>query len=182
MANPQQVDIEGLSWPPPEPRAPAFETVEINGEATRIVTRRAPDGGTIIVGQSLEPEFAALRSLLLVLGGGALLGLLLSLAGAWFLSGRALVPIQQAFRRQQEFIADASHELRTPLTVLRSATDLLNQRRDEPLAANGELFDDTRAEIARMERIAADLLTLARSDQGEVELLVAPIELADIGD
>ena len=105
--------------------------------------------------------------------------MLLSLGGAWFLSGRALVPIQPAFSRQQEFVADASHELRTPLTVLRSATDLLNQHRDEPLDANGELFDDMRAEIARMERLAADLLTLARSDRGELELMPAPIELGE---
>jgi signal transduction histidine kinase len=90
------------------------------------------------------------------------------------------VPIQQAFRRQQEFVADASHELRTPLTVLHSATDLLNRHRDEPLSANGELFNDVRAEIARMERLTMDLLTLARSDQGGLELMTAPLELADL--
>jgi signal transduction histidine kinase len=107
-------------------------------------------------------------------------GLLVSLAAAWFLSGRALIPIQQAFQRQQEFVADASHELRTPLTVLRSATDLMNAHRDEPLERNGELFDDVRAEIARMERLAQDLLTLARSDASGVELMTAPVEMADV--
>src|SRR6266566_2252787 len=103
-----------------------------------------------------------------------------SAAVAWFLSNRALIPIQQAFQRQHEFVADASHELRTPLTVLRSATDLLNQHRDEPIEREGELFDDVRAEIARMERLAQDLLTLARSDAGGLELMTAPIDLADI--
>jgi signal transduction histidine kinase len=106
--------------------------------------------------------------------------LLLSVAAAWFLSGRALIPIQQAFQRQQEFVADASHELRTPLTVLRSATDVLNSHRDERLNDNGELFDDVRAEIIRMERLAQDLLTLARSDTGGLELMTAPLELADV--
>src|SRR5262249_29547696 len=91
--------------------------------------------------------------------------------------GRALIPIQQAFRRQQEFVDDASHELRTPLTVLQSATDLLNQHRTEPIEANGELLDDIRSEIGRLERLAGDLLTLARSDQGELELMVAPVDL-----
>src|SRR6185503_777079 len=94
--------------------------------------------------------------------------------------GRARVPIQQAFQRQQEFVADASHELRTPLTVLRSATDLMNQQRDHPLERNGELFDDVRAEIVRMERLAQDLLTLARSDAGGLELMTAPVEMADV--
>jgi signal transduction histidine kinase len=76
-----------------------------------------------------SPE--ALRRLLFVLLGGGVAGLLLSLLGGWFLAGRALVPIQTAFTRQQQFVADASHELRTPLTVLRSATDLLAGHAEE---------------------------------------------------
>ena len=180
LANPQQVDVADLSWLPPGPRQATISTTTLNDEPTRVVARRAPDGGTILVGESLAPTQAALQSLLLVelFGGG--LGLLLSFAGAWFLSGRALVPIQQAFSRQQEFVADASHELRTPLTVLRSATDVLDRHRAEPLAENGELFDDVRAEIARMERLASDLLTLARSDTGELELMTAPLDLAEL--
>ncbi|HEY3058362.1 MAG TPA: ATP-binding protein [Chloroflexota bacterium] len=180
VLNPQQVAIDGIEWPSPEGRLAVLETIVLDGEPTRVFARRLPDGGTLFVGQSLQPEQAAMHSLLLVLLGGGALGLLLSFGGAWILSGRALVPIHAAFRRQQEFVADASHELRTPLTVLRSATDLLNQRRDEPLDTNGELFDDTRAEIARMERLAADLLTLARSDTGELELMTAPIELGEV--
>jgi len=142
--------------------------------------RRGPfgvEGAVLVVGQSLAPEQRALDLLLLILGVGGLIGLGLSFAGAWFLAGRALVPIQQAFRRQQEFVADASHELRTPLTVLRSATDLLAQHRDQPLSANGELFDDVRAEIGRLQRLTQDLLTLARSDRGQLELAVAPLDL-----
>jgi len=146
----------------------------------RVVLRRMPDGGLLVAGESLQPELTALHTLLLVLVGGGGLGLLLSLAAAWFLSGRALIPIQQAFQRQQEFVADASHELRTPLTVLRSATDLMNAHREQPLERNGELFDDVRAEIARMERLAQDLLTLARSDASGLELMTAPLEMADI--
>jgi signal transduction histidine kinase len=180
VLNPQNVDMQGVTWPVPEGRVSAIDTITLNGDATRVLARRMPDGGTLYVGESLAPEQTALHSLLLVLLGGGALGLLLSFGGAWILSGRALIPIHAAFQRQQEFVADASHELRTPLTVLRSATDMLDQHRHEPLAANGELFDDTRAEIARMERLAADLLTLARSDTGELELMTAPIELGEV--
>jgi signal transduction histidine kinase len=159
----------------------AFATIQLgDGDMARVVLRRMPDGGLLVTGQSLQAEQTALHSLVLVLVGGGGLGLLLSLAAAWFLSGRALIPIHQAFQRQQEFVADASHELRTPLTVLRSATDLLNRHRDQPIEREGELFDDVRAEIARMERLAQDLLTLARSDAGGLELMTAPLELADI--
>jgi len=179
LADPQQVTISDLPWP--QTREPTFATIQLgDGDQARVVLRRTPDGGMLVVGQSLAPEETALRTLVLVLVGGGGLGLLLSLGAAWFLSGRALVPIQQAFQRQQEFVADASHELRTPLTVLRSATDLLDQHRDEPLEHNGELFDDVRGEIARMERLAQDLLTLARSDTGGLELMTAPLDVADI--
>jgi two-component system, OmpR family, sensor histidine kinase CiaH len=180
VLNPQQVDYSSVVWPTPAERQAVIETIVIDGAPTRVVARSQPDGGVVYVGQSLEPENAALHSLLLVLLSGGGLGLLMSFAGAWILSGRALVPIQLAFGRQQEFVADASHELRTPLTVLRSATDLLNQQRGKPLESNGELFDDMRAEIARMERLAADLLTLARSDRGELELMVAPLDLSEL--
>jgi two-component system, OmpR family, sensor histidine kinase CiaH len=183
LANPQGVDAAGVAFPTPAAgdRGRAYATVALDDELARVHARPLRAGGasrtTLIVGRSLESEQAALRSLLLVLGGGGAAGLLLSLAGAWFLAGRALGPIQLAFRRQQAFVADAAHELRTPLTVLRSATDLLDRHRDEVLAANGDLLDDARHEVARLERLAADLLTLARSDRGELQLAVAPLDV-----
>lgn len=184
QANPQQVDPASIPPALLHVSAPRFVTATIAGDATRLFARpdrdQSPAGAVLIVGQSLAPEQRALnRALLgLLLGGG--LGLVLSLVGAWFLSGRALVPIETAFRRQQDFIADASHELRTPLTVLGSATDLLEQHRDEPLGANGELFDDVRQEIARLQRLVSDLLTLARSDLNELGLAVAPLDLTPL--
>jgi signal transduction histidine kinase len=180
VANPQQVQVDGIVWPTAADHGQSFATLRINNDATRVLALRTPDGGTLIVGESLAPEAAAMQSLLMVLiaGGGA--GLLLSLVGASFLSARALVPIQQAFRRQQEFVADASHELRTPLTVLRSATDLLDHYRDDRLAEHAELLDDVRAEIARMQRLTQDLLTLARSDNGELELMTAPVNIGTL--
>jgi signal transduction histidine kinase len=178
-SNPQQVQLDGIVWPVAQPHG-TLTTLTINGDPTRIYATRAPDGGTLISGESLQPEQTAIHTLLIVLIVGGGLGLLLSVCGAWFLSGRALVPIQTAFRRQQEFVADASHELRTPLTVIKSATDLLNQHRRELIGDHGDLLDDVRAEIARMEHLAQDLLTLARSDRGELQLMTAPMNLASL--
>jgi two-component system, OmpR family, sensor histidine kinase CiaH len=178
-ANPQQVSASDL--PRPDTTQPTFATIQLSdGDQARVLLRRMPDGGMLVTGTSLDAAESALHTLLLVLIVGGGLGMVLSLAAAWFLSGRALVPIQSAFQQQQEFIADASHELRTPLTVLRSATELLNTHRDEPLEQNGELFDDVRGEIARMERLAMDLLTLARSDAGGLELMTAPVDIRSV--
>jgi signal transduction histidine kinase len=180
LDNPQRIGVNGADIPAPSGRAPTLATIQVGDDPVRVLVRPAPDGDRVVVGQSLEPEQNALRSLLFILLAGGGLGLLLALAGAWFLAGRALVPIQQAFQRQQEFVADASHELRTPLTVLQSSAELLNQHRAEPLDQNGELFDDIRQEIDRMVRLTSDLLTLARSDRGELELMVAPLGLVSL--
>ncbi len=184
IANPQSVDVSALSLNLAANVNNTFKTVTLGSDHIRVYTRRTDLRGIaspiLLVGESLVPEEEALRGViqvLLLVGGG---GVVLTIAGAWFLSGRALVPIQAAFRRQQEFVADASHELRTPLTVLRSAHDLLDRHRSEPLEKNRALLDDIRSEIGRMERLTDDLLTLARSDQGTLYLEVGEVDLGSI--
>jgi two-component system sensor histidine kinase CiaH len=181
LANPQEVDVTSF---PPEPveRATArFATMDLPTGTVRIYIHGFPQPGSesamLVVGQSLAPEREAEQRLLviLLLGGG--IGLVLSFVGAAFLADRALVPIQAAFHRQQEFVADASHELRTPLTILHAAMDLLDQRSDQPLRSNNDVFDEARQEITRMERLTRDLLELARSDRAELPLALGRVDL-----
>src|SRR5262249_45327073 len=182
LANPQHAGIDALSPNLYPAHGPVHASVTLaDDEPVRLYLTALPprqEGPVALaVGQSMAADYDTLRRPCLGLLAPGLVGLLLSFAGAWFLAGRALVPIEEAFRRQQEFVADASHELRTPLTILRSAADLLNQHRAEPLAANGELFDDMREEIARLERQAADLLTLARADLRELGLAMGEVDV-----
>ena len=74
---------------------------------------------------------------------------------------------EDAYEAQQRFIAAASHELRAPLTVVLANLELLQRgvRRmsdDERTQA----VDEAHAEAARMARLVADLLSLARADAG----------------
>lgn len=181
VANPQGVGLDTLPWTFNRPQPPSYRSILLNGEHLRLFLRLVAIPGFaqyyLVVGQSIQPQIDLLQRLLLVILGGGVVGLVLSVFGAWFLAGRALVPIEEAFSRQQEFVADASHELRTPLTVLRATTDVLNHHRNEPLEANQELFDDFCQEIARLERLATDLLTLARSDLGEFDLAVGDVDI-----
>ena len=178
IANPQQVDLQALPAGLLTTQSPAFATSGIGGDAIRLygqhVVEPSGDWVTLVVGQSLAPEYAAAQQLLWTLGVCGAVGVLFSLAGAWFLAGRALVPIKRAFQRQQEFVADASHELRTPLTIIHSAADLLA---NEPGNPNLGLVFEIREEIGRMERLTRDLLMLARSDRGELTLALGRIEL-----
>ena len=80
-----------------------------------------------------------------------------------------LARLESALERERGFVADASHELRTPLALLTTELELaLRMPRSE-----AELVDAVRsaaAEADRLSRLADDLLTLARSDRGQLIL------------
>jgi len=90
-----------------------------------------------------------------------------------------LEDLEGAFRRIKQFSGDASHELRTPLTILRGETEVALRWAKDPeefrktLASNME-------EINRMGRIIEDLLTLAKSESGELPLVLTQFSFCDL--
>src|SRR5215212_1520136 len=72
-----------------------------------------------------------------------------------------LARLENSFKEQQRFIADASHELRTPLAVLRGETEvaLSKTRTIEEYQQSLSLIQD---EAERLSRIVEDLFILAR--------------------
>ena len=121
-----------------------------------------------------------MQVLLLVLVGGGLLAVALSLAGGALYAQRALVPIRESLRRQREFAADASHELRTPLAVVRGNLEHLQRHPDQTVATLHESIDDAQATVDHMTDLVESLLLLARADSGVVELERVPVDLADV--
>lgn len=75
--------------------------------------------------------------------------------------------LESAFTAQERFIADASHELRTPLTIVKGHLQVLD-RQDSPdpvfVKQEHALVID---ELDRMNRLVADLLTLARATRND---------------
>ena len=71
--------------------------------------------------------------------------------------------LEQAFVREQQFVADASHELRTPLALLKTEIDLALE---QPMSA-ADLIAALRSageETDRLIRLTENLLQLARSE------------------
>jgi two-component system OmpR family sensor kinase len=73
--------------------------------------------------------------------------------------------LDDAFSRQRQFVSDASHELRTPLTAIRGQLEVL-ARGERPAAEEVRRVEGVvMTEMARVERLLDDLLTLARLDE-----------------
>ncbi|RIH62492.1 sensor histidine kinase [Streptomyces sp. SHP22-7] len=76
-------------------------------------------------------------------------------------TNETLAALETSVERQRRFVADASHELRSPIASLRTQLEVA--------AAHPELLDLDGAveDTVRLQRLAADLLLLARLDAGE---------------
>ena len=87
--------------------------------------------------------------------------------------------LDEAFRRQRQFTADASHELRTPLTAIKGQTEVALQRDRDPQDYR-EVLGAVNNEVDRMIRLVGSLLTLARADSGQVPIARERIDLAEL--
>jgi two-component system OmpR family sensor kinase len=78
-------------------------------------------------------------------------------------SERRLRDSEQRLRR---FVADASHELRTPIAAISAYAELFGRGASEQKADLERLMGGIQTETTRMEHLVADLLLLARLDEG----------------
>ncbi len=73
--------------------------------------------------------------------------------------------LRESFESERRFLDDASHELRTPIAVARGELDLLRpQVADQPDLVTA--VESSIEELDRLDRLAADLLLLARARSG----------------
>jgi signal transduction histidine kinase len=204
----QQVDLPGPGQPPAPDGLPLIAGIEaVVGGADRDIRTATIDAADTDVPVRVLTEEVAIRgqpfylqvvgdrttevrtlaTLVIVLVLGGIVALVVAVAAGYGYASRALVPIRQslvaqrdALRRQREFAADASHELRTPLTVIRASVDDLERHRDEPVASVGDALIDIREEVDHLAGMVDDLLLLARSDSGAIELERVPVDLGDV--
>ena len=79
----------------------------------------------------------------------------------------ALDRLEQGFRIQRDFTADAAHELRTPLSILRTRLDLLEDKK---------MRQALQRDVEGMAHIISQLLDIAELDA----FVVDPLEKADL--
>ncbi|MBE6907346.1 MAG: two-component sensor histidine kinase [Ruminococcaceae bacterium] len=150
----------------------------LSGLGLRYLRADTPEG-TKIAFADLSNERSAMASLLLTSLLVGFAGLAAFFLISLFLAGWALRPVEQAWTRQRQFVADASHELKTPLTVILANTEILVSHKTDPIEQQMKWVEYIRAEADRMKKLVEDMLFLAKSDAARAPLQRIPVNFSD---
>ena len=107
------------------------------------------------------------RNVLFILFGVCLLSLLLLFGLSTLFASRTVRPVQEAFERQKNFVADASHELKTPLAIINANLSVLEENGAESVDSQKQWISAMRVQITRMSGLISDMLTLAKLDHDQ---------------
>lgn len=95
-----------------------------------------------------------------------------------------LARLENGFKRERQFTADASHELRTPLTAMQAILSVVGEG-ERSVTEYHQALDDLADETNRMRGLVEDLLSLARGEEGlalHPERLDLSALLSDVAD
>lgn len=90
-----------------------------------------------------------------------------------------LARLESAVDQIKQFTADASHELRNPLSFIRTIAEVA--LRNQPVDYESRrAFEQIVEECAKAGHLLGDMLTLARADAGNTNLVFEPIDLVEV--
>ena len=157
-----------------------------NGMTTRIMmtSRQVPDEDgmlqRIYVGKDVTAMYNGMQKSTYAMGVLGVIALIFATVFGHILSGRAMVPLKEAYEKQRQFAADASHELRTPLAVVMASADLLENDPSITSPFLKQVIADVRDEVKKMTKLVSDLLLVARSDNKALKLKPTKFDAAEL--
>lgn len=135
--------------------------------------------GQRIVFADMSSEKAAIASLSKSCAFVGSLSLLAFLGISILLAHWAVKPVDQAWKQQKQFVADASHELKTPLTVILTNAELL-QYPDYDETMKAQFVQSILSMSHKMRELVESLLELARIDNGTVKECLEKVNFSEL--
>ncbi len=135
---------------------------------------------TVYVGKDVTAMYNGMEKSTHALIFIGVLALIISSALGHIMSGRAIIPLRQAYEKQRQFAADASHELRTPLAVVMASAELMLNDPSIQSPFIKQILEDVLDEVKKMTKLVSDLLVVARSDNKALKLKLQKVELREL--
>jgi signal transduction histidine kinase len=83
---------------------------------------------------------------------------------------------------KSQFFADISHELRTPLAVIRGEAEVTLRGKDKPIGEYKKVLSYITTLVEQLNKLVSDLLFLARSESGTIQIEKKEVSLQKILD
>jgi signal transduction histidine kinase len=125
-------------------------------------------------------SYKILSQLLFTFGAISVVMLFVIFGISLFFAQHAVAPIEKAYEKQKQFIADASHELKTPIAIINANIDALYVNKTETIESQQKWLNYINAETDRMGKLVSDLLYLAKTDNGVVNNELFPFNISNI--
>ncbi len=97
-----------------------------------------------------------------------------------YFATKAIEPVEEAFKRQKQFTADASHELKTPIAIIKTNCDVLLSNQESTIKDQKRWLDYIKTETDRMSKLINDLLYLAKTDYTEAQQIYCAVDTNEI--
>ena len=140
-----------------------INTIKINGESFAYLKQDIGNGKRIVLmSKSFQQDM--LWSLLRIFIGVGSLSLVVLFFISIYFTNKAINPLEETFKKQKQFIADASHELRTPLTIIKTNVSLLRENELETIQSQKKWINYIDSQASRMSTLINEMLSLANLD------------------
>lgn len=121
-----------------------------------------------------KKNLSSLAMTLIIVGIGLLLFFFLVII---FFTNRALHPVEEAWKKQKQFITDASHELKTPLSIISTNVDVLYSSQEETISEQIKWLNNISSGTKRMNGLVNKLLTVAKADNSFDQLTITNVQI-----
>ena len=140
-----------------------INTIKINGESFAYLKQDIGNGKRIVLmSKSFQQDM--LWSLLRIFIGVGSLSLVVLFFISIYFTNKAINPLEETFKKQKQFIADASHELRTPLTIIKTNVSLLRENELETIQSQKKWINYIDSQASRMSKLINEMFSLANLD------------------
>lgn len=125
-----------------------------------------------------EYEYILKTMLITIVAGSVGIIAIALISVSW--SKRNVAPVEDAFNKQQELVANASHELKTPITIINTDLSILNGSADNLTDEQKKWLDNIGNQVNRMSRLVGEMLLLARLEANGKNQLREEVNLSTV--